>query len=590
MRAARATVCRLGLVWTVSLFALAAPAVGLQGAQDIGPPDLPDATLSLEGLAPSAAQPIPAAAETPIDAPDLPAVVVAVPPAEPDSGVAALVVPDLPAAPVAITATDLIRAALAAQLSKDLGDRSLRLPRKEREALTAFYEQAGYKPLWVDADRWAPTAGAVIGRLKAADEDGLDPTDYPIPSVATTKATPEDWAEAEVKLSTMAVLYARDARGARVDPLRLSNLITPKLEIPGAADVMARLSGAPDAGAALASFNPPHAGYAALKAHLAELRASHPARPMVRVPQGPALRVGMHDPRVPLIRARFNLDPAQGDQTAYDERVATAVAEFQKTKGMPASGILNRQTIAALGGPSSARLEGDIVANMERWRWLPADMGTRHIAVNIPEFRLRIVDRGEAVHETRVIVGKPETPTPVFSDEMETVIVNPSWNVPPSILKNEFLPALASDPLYAERRGYKVIRRGDRISIQQPPGERNALGFIKFIFPNEHAVYLHDTPSRNLFSAERRAFSHGCVRVYQPFQLAEAVLGRDSPWSEPKLRSMIGKGERYISLRQKMPVHLTYFTLSVDENAQLKSFDDLYGFHRKVRAALGFDT
>jgi murein L,D-transpeptidase YcbB/YkuD len=431
----------------------------------------------------------------------------------------------------------------------------------------------------------------VTERLKTADEDGLDPTDYPVPVLASTKGiTPADWAEAEIKLSTSAILYARDARGGRIDPTRLSNLITPKLELPSAAEVLSRLAATRDPGVALASYNPPHPGYAALKNRLAELRAHHPARPMVRVPRGPALRVGMRDPRVPLIRTRFNLDPAQGDQTAYDERVASAVAAFQKTKGLPASGVLNDQTVAALSSASSVRIEGDIVANMERWRWLPADMGSRYIAVNIPEFRLRVVANGDTVHQTRVIVGKPETPTPIFSDEMERVIVNPSWTVPPSILKNEFLPGLASDPLYAERRGYKVIRHGGQISIQQPPGERNALGFIKFIFPNQHAVYLHDTPNRNLFTAERRAFSHGCVRVDQPFRLAEAVFGRDSTWSEPKLRGMIGKGERYINLRQTLPVHLTYFTLSVDDHGELKAFDDLYGFNRKVRAALGLDS
>jgi murein L,D-transpeptidase YcbB/YkuD len=299
----------------------------------------------------------------------------------------------------------------------------------------------------------------------------------------------------------------------------------------------------------------------------------------------------MRDPRVPLIRARFNLGPTRGDQTAYDERIASAVAAFQKEKGLPASGILTARTVAALsGGASPARLEGDLIANMERWRWLPADLGTRYVNVNVPEFRLRIVDHGDLIYQTRVIVGRSETPTPIFSDEMEHVIVNPSWTIPPSILKKEILPGLANDPSYAERRGYRVFRRGNRLVVQQPPGERNALGFVKFIFPNQHAVYLHDTPNRNLFSAERRAFSHGCVRVDQPFRLAELLLGPEGTWSEPKLRSLIGKGERYIRLRQQLPVHLTYFTLWVDEHGQLKSFDDIYGFNKKVRAALGFDA
>jgi murein L,D-transpeptidase YcbB/YkuD len=157
--------------------------------------------------------------------------------------------------------------------------------------------------------------------------------------------------------------------------------------------------------------------------------------------------------------------------------------------------------------------------------------------------------------------------------------------VPPSILKNEFLPRLAADPLYAAKRGYEVIRRNGQIAVRQPPGERNALGFIKFMFPNQHAVYLHDTPNRGLFSAERRAFSHGCVRVDQPFRLADVVLG--AAWSESRLRSLIGRGERTINLPERLPVHLTYFTTTVDERGALRSIEDLYGVNRRVRVALG---
>ncbi|MDF2811940.1 MAG: peptidoglycan-binding protein, partial [Microvirga sp.] len=299
------------------------------------------------------------------------------------------------------------------------------------------------------------------------------------------------------------------------------------------------------------------------------------------------LRVGMQDPRVPLIRAHFKIKQDGKDQNLYDERVATAVAEFQKAKGLPTNGVLNARTIAALSSQPRAVLESELISNMERWRWLPADLGARHIMVNVPEYRLRLVERGDVVHETRVIVGKEQTQTPIFSENMKYLVVNPSWTLPPSIIKKEFLPALAADPDYAARKGYRVTRKGNRISVQQPPGARNALGLIKFMFPNDHAVYLHDTPNRNLFSAGKRAFSHGCVRVDQPFQLAEEILGQDDKWSEKTLRGLVGKGERYVHLKRPLPVHLTYFTLSVDENGALKSFDDLYGFDRKVRTALG---
>lgn len=495
------------------------------------------------------------------------------------------------AAGLTLVSSDWARVAVEGRLADDAFMRELRVNRSDREALSGYYKQAERPLAWVQDGNWTPAAQAVITRLKAADEDGLDPADYPLPNVTLRNdSAPAQWAEADLKLSVSVIRYARDARGGRIDPSRLSPLITPKLDLPEIAEVLAAVSSAADAGAALAAYNPSHAGYQALKARLAKLRASHPSKPTVRVPKGPVLRVGMQDPRVPLIRARFNLSEDAKGENVYDERVASAVAEFQKAKGLPTNGVLTAQTVAALSGPSVAQTESELIANMERWRWLPTDLGSRHIIVNVPEYRLRFVDAGSVVHQTRVIVGKQQSQTPIFSDEMKYLVVNPSWTIPPSIMKKEILPALASDPTYAERKGYRVIRSGNRITVQQPPGERNALGYVKFMFPNQHSVYLHDTPNRKLFSAEKRAFSHGCVRVEQPFELAGEIFAQDSKWSEGKLKSLIGKGERYVHLSRPLPVHLTYFTLSVDEQGVLKSFEDLYGIDRKVRAALGFSS
>ncbi|MGO4573580.1 L,D-transpeptidase family protein [Microvirga sp. 2TAF3] len=501
--------------------------------------------------------------------------------------------PEIPlpdaAAAMASAQSDWLRVALEERLSADTAMRELRLKGSDRESLSAFYAKAEQPLAWVRDGVWTPSARAVIERLRAADEDGLVAADYPLPDPRLRKdAPPAQWAEADLKLSASVIRYARDARGGRVEPSHLSPLITPKLDLPEAGDVLAAVTSATDSGAALDAYNPPHPGYRALKAQLAKLRNSHPSQPSVRLPKGPALRVGMHDPRVPLIRARFNLGRTSGDQDVYDERIASAVAAFQKEKGLPTNGVLTAQTIAALSGPSLARMEGELIANMERWRWLPADLGERHIMVNVPEFRLRLVDDGAVVHQTRVIVGKEQSQTPIFSETMKYLVVNPSWTIPPSIMKKEILPALANDPSYAERKGYRVIRKGNRITVQQPPGERNALGFIKFMFPNQHSVYLHDTPSRKLFAAGKRAFSHGCVRVDEPFQLAQEVLGEK--WSEAKLKSLIGKGERYLHLSRPLPVHLTYFTLAIDEKGEMKTFDDLYGFDRKVREALGLSS
>lgn len=502
--------------------------------------------------------------------------------------------PDLPPVVVQIPASSLMEGVIAARLEGGEALKHPRIGKREREALVAFYAARNNAPLWLDGERWTAAANAVIATIEAAAEDGLDPADYPLPviNVLPKNERLAALADADIRLSLAAVAYARDARGGRIEPPRLSKHLTPKLDLPAADAVLAQLAEALDAGRALAAYNPQHAGYLALKHKLAEIRAARPSQsvPMVRVPAGPALKVGMRDPRVPLVRARFGLGPdRRGDQddTFYDDKVAAAVASFQKQNGLPASGVLTRQTVAMLSAAPSTRVEGDIIANMERWRWLPASIGERYVWVSIPDYTVRLVRDGETVHTARVVVGKAETPTPVFSDEMQHLIVNPYWNIPPSILKKEVLPGLAADPEYAARRGYEVIRRGNKISVRQPPGERNALGHIKFMFPNDHAVYLHDTPSRHLFGREQRAFSHGCVRVDQPFRFAELVLGKINGWSEERIRKLIGGKERFVKLPEPIPIHLTYFTASVDEAGKLHTRDDLYGFNARVKAALG---
>src|SRR5262245_31171136 len=498
--------------------------------------------------------------------------------------------PDLP--PVVLDSSSYRDAAtvLAGRLAKGPALANPRLTRKDRESIAAFYAKQANKMVWLDNGSWTAAAKGIVAAPERAGEEGLDPSDYRTPdiNVLPKDGREEALADADIRLSVTAVNYARDARGARIDPTKLGKYVTPSLDLPQPAEVLDALMAAADAGAALAAYNPRQVGYLALKAKRAELRISRPTVPQVKVPAGKTLKVGMRDPRVPLVRIRFGLGP-DSDET-YDERVAAAIADFQKENGLPVNGNLNQRTIAALGSSHSAENEGDVVGNMERWRWRPADLGSEYIMVNVPEFTLRYVRGGGLVHRARVITGKSESPTPIFSDEMEHLIVNPSWFVPPSILKNEFLPRMAQDPFYAARLGYEVVQRGNSISIRQPPGERNALGHIKFMFPNQHAVYLHDTPQRSLFASERRTFSHGCVRLDQPFRFAEMILNRDSGegWTEQRLRAMIGRGERTIRLRTVIPIHITYFTTFVDESGRLVSRDDVYGYNRRIRAALGY--
>ena len=224
---------------------------------------------------------------------------------------------------------------------------------------------------------------------------------------------------------------------------------------------------------------------------------------------------------------------------------------------------------------------------MERWRWMPRDLGEERIEVNIPDYEAAVIENGEVILRTRVVVGKEETPTPIFSDTMKFLIVNPYWNVPPSIIRKEMLPKLAGDPNYFSRLGYEVFTRAGHLVVRQPPGERNALGRIKFMFPNDFSVYMHDTPMRKLFASTKRAFSHGCVRVDDPFRFAETVLGQG--WSEQRVKKLIGGKERYVYLPKQLPVHLEYFTAYVDQSGELQLRDDVYGYSHRVKAALGLE-
>ncbi|HXW73047.1 MAG TPA: L,D-transpeptidase family protein [Methylocella sp.] len=459
---------------------------------------------------------------------------------------------------------------------------------KEREAIAAFYAARGFAPIWWTDGQPSIEVASILARLEHASEDGLG-IKYAPPSLSPTDDA--SIAGADVTLTDAVVAYGRQATGSRVDPRVISRLIGEEPHVADPADILARVASAGIlAGDELQKFNPPQKAYAALRQKLMQLRRGRGlAAAGPPIPPGPVLRLGMRDPRVPLLRARLNVEDTERDEDSiYDASTAAAVAEFQRANGLPPTGHLTARTVAALSRTqASAPLEAEIIANMERWRWMPRDLGESHIDVNIPDYEAVIIDKGEVIERTRVVVGKEETPTPIFSNTMKFLIVNPYWNVPPSIIRKEMLPKLAADPHYLSRLGYEVFSRNGQLVVRQPPGERNALGRIKFMFPNDFSVYLHDTPMRKLFAESKRAFSHGCVRVDDPFRFAQIVLGQG--WSEERVKKLIGGKERYVFLPKPLPVHLEYFTAYVDDTGALQLRDDVYGYSRKVREALGFN-
>ena len=408
--------------------------------------------------------------------------------------------------------------------------------RRQRASIAALYAASGFTRLWSAASGWSAAAQSAALRLRAAPEDGLDLRAFAIPATDSRGApTRAD----ELALSEAVAAYVWQASGGRIDPARISPLIGARPTLPDAGEALARVAAAgAGAGELLQGYNPPHYGYRLLREKLAELRASNSV-------------------------------------SARDRFAAAAMADAPSRRLRPSSG----------GGTSG--LEAEVVANMERWRWLPRALGDDHVEVNIPEFELAVVRDGAVAHRTKVIVGKQQTPTPIFSNALRFIIVNPFWNVPQSIVNKEMLPKNGGDLSGLAARGWRVAYRNGQVILRQPPGEKNALGRIKFMFPNNFSVYLHDTPSRGLFAATRRAFSHGCMRVDDPFALAEAVLGPGSGWTEERVKKLIGDNERYIYLKAPLPIHIEYFTAFVDDYGRLQQREDLYGYSARVRHELG---
>ena len=486
--------------------------------------------------------------------------------------------------------TDEIHAALG-----PLGDgHSARAPfgpgvwASAQKAIAAVYAERGYAPLWLDGDHWSSSAKSALAQLAKAEEDGIDLAATPTPLSDWGDSSPRAQAHADLQLSVAVVAYAMQASGARINPRALSKDVSAKPDSVDPGTALKSVAIAADQKSLLAAFNPPQDGYRALRAALSDLRAQMTA-PVARFAPGPVLNLGMSDPRVALVRSRLGLGAPGDAEQVYDIRVASAVAAFQRVHGLPPNGSLTKATAAVLDGAGdrNALRERLILANMEMWRWEPRDFGATRVEVNVPDFSLTLTQRGAVIQKTRVIVGKPDSPTPIFSNSIKYMLFNPVWRVPESIVNKEMAPKYAADPSYFERHGYKVSYVGDKLEIAQPPGEGNALGRMLFLFPNEHAVYLHDTPQKTLFSSNYRALSHGCVRVEDPARLAVALMGgANRGWTETKVRALIGDKERTFGLPFAVPVHLEYFTEFVDGSGKLREREDLYGLTGKVESAL----
>jgi L,D-transpeptidase YcbB len=465
----------------------------------------------------------------------------------------------------------------------------------ERTAVEKFYTAHDYAPVWTQAGKLTDSGKGVIARLKDAASEGLNASDYPVPDFALA-TTPDALAEADLKLTASMLEYARQAQSGRMHWSQVSADIQYPEHPIDSTEVLTNVTTARDASAALDSYNPPQKLYRELKAKLAALRGQGDG-PVIQIADGPVLKftpargtrqpaIEMEDERVPQLRAKLGIT-GNADDTHYDAKVAEAVRKFQAGAELKPTGVLDERTVRAINSPKRDRQIDTVIVNMERWRWLPRDLGApsigdAYVILNIPDYTLKVMQHGAQVWTTKVVTGQPGVhATPLLTETMKFITVNPTWNVPPSIIYNEYLPALQQDPTVLERMGLKLERARDgSIHISQPPGERNALGRIRFNFPNKFLVYQHDTPDKNLFAREERPFSHGCMRVQNPDQYATILLNITDPnghYSPEKIRSMYGQSEIDLKFPTPIPVNITYQTAFVDDAGTLQFRKDVYG-------------
>ena len=458
--------------------------------------------------------------------------------------------------------------------------------------LPDFYERRGFQPVWSD-----PRAREeLIAALKASADDGLDPLDYHVAAIEERMHAPPT-SESEADLDLLAtdgvVRLAYHLRFGKVDLTTLEPdwQFHPEEETelhdpPAAA--LERAVEKHGVGPGLDALRPSHWMYGALRRALKEYRAIESAGGWKSLADGPALKPGMADPRLSALERRLAAEgnlasaPREGPAT-YDSVLVAGVRRFQDWHGMNPDGVLGKATVRALNVPVATRISQLRIA-LERSRLLLHGLPERFVVVNIPGFRALYIDGGRPRLISRVQVGKPFTQTPIFRADMTYAVLNPSWTIPPGIMKRDVIPGMKRDPAYLERMGF--VKVGNQ--IVQPPGPNNALGQIKLMFPNTHHVYLHDTPHRELFAADARTFSSGCIRVEKIVDLTLFALADSVKWSREKLNAAIATGKtRNITLARRLPVLLTYWTAVVDDrDGRPRFYNDTYDRDPAFLAAL----
>ena len=476
--------------------------------------------------------------------------------------------------------------------------------------IAAFYQSNGYQPIWVgDSDADLGRRSALMRALSDASEHGLPETRYGADALLDQMKAAQnarDLGLLEVALSKAFVTYAKDAQTGLLRPADIDSGIAREVLYRDRASYLADMSSAASPGKFLKALPPRTPVYLALMKE--KLRLETQLQSGGWGPTIPArkLKPGQSGEAVVSLRNRLIAKGYMGRSVTqtYDADIQKSVQLFQLDRGLTPDGVAGAETISELNKSMQDRLQSIMVA-MERERWLNRDLGQRHIQVNLTDFSARIVDDGKVTFETRSVIGKntSDRRSPEFSDVMEFMVINPSWYVPRSIATKEYLPALKQNPNavgqleITDSRGRKINRgevdftqftaRNFPYSMRQPPSRSNALGLVKFMFPNPYNIYLHDTPAKNLFGREVRAFSHGCIRLADPFDFAYTLLSKQTDDPEGFFKAKLNTGkETKVLLEQPVPVHIIYRTAVTDSKDNIQYRRDVYGRDGRIWNAL----